>query len=82
MKVLKNRIAAEKDKAIIFSCGTALRPLVARGIIPDLHIESERTFHVYEWLQNAGNSEVFENTILVGPNILPPKKTRSGAFSL
>ncbi len=66
-------IFAEKDKAIIFSCGTALRPLVARGIIPDLHIESERTFHVYEWLQNAGNQEVFDSSVLIGPNILPPK---------
>lgn len=35
-------IAALQDRAVVMSCGTALRPLLARGIVPDLHVELER----------------------------------------
>ena len=35
-------IKANKDKAVIFSCGTALHKLYKEGIIPDFQIELER----------------------------------------
>ncbi|MDR2904949.1 MAG: DUF115 domain-containing protein [Helicobacteraceae bacterium] len=38
---------------IIFSAGTALKPLILNGILPDFHIEIERGDHLYEILKNA-----------------------------
>ncbi len=34
-------IAANRDRAIVVSCGSALRPLLKRGIVPDFQIETE-----------------------------------------
>lgn len=62
-----------ENKAVIVSCGTALRSLLAKGIIPDIHVEVERTLHVYQWLSYAATPEAYEKTILIGPNTLHPK---------
>jgi hypothetical protein len=51
-----------RNNAIIISCGSALRSLSQQGIVPDIHIEVERTYHVYEWLSYAATPEVFEKT--------------------
>ena len=34
-------IKANADKAIVVSCGTGLKPLLANGITPDFHVEGE-----------------------------------------
>ncbi len=34
-------IKANADTAVVISCGSALRPLLAEGIVPDFHIELE-----------------------------------------
>ena len=66
-------IKQHKDRAVVISCGTALRTLSKQGIVPDIHIEVERTFHVYDWLKYAATSDVYENTVLIGPNTLHPQ---------
>ena len=62
-----------RNNAIIISCGSALRSLSQQGIVPDIHIEVERTYHVYDWLRYAAIPEVFEKSILIGPNTLHPQ---------
>ena len=62
-----------QNNVIVISCGTALRSLSQYGIVPDIHVEVERTYHVYDWLRYAATPEVFEKTILIGPNTLHPQ---------
>jgi hypothetical protein len=62
-----------RNNAIVISCGSALRSLSQQGIVPDIHIEVERTYHVYDWLRYAAIPEVFEHSILIGPNTLHPQ---------
>ncbi len=66
-------IKRHQEQAVVISCGTALRVLSKQGIIPDIHIEVERTLHVYDWLRYAATPDVYEKTILIGPNTLHPK---------
>lgn len=42
-----------RDRVVIFSAGTALRPLLRNGIIPDFHCELENGPQVLEVLQEA-----------------------------
>ena len=48
-----------QGKAIIFSCGSALRPLLMAGIRPDFHCELENSWQtfrsVYEIIQDTGD---------------------------
>jgi hypothetical protein len=39
-----------QNRAIIFSCGSALMALYKAGITPDFHVEIERTYSVDAWL--------------------------------
>jgi hypothetical protein len=45
-------IKAREDEFIIVSCGTSLRPLLANGITPDIHIEMERTSTTLPWIDS------------------------------
>lgn len=66
-------LKANQHRAVIISCGTALRALNQHGVVPDIHIEVERTLHVYDWLSSAATPENYERTVLIGPNTLHPK---------
>ncbi|PAF44481.1 6-hydroxymethylpterin diphosphokinase MptE-like protein [Helicobacter sp. 11S02596-1] len=46
-------IKSNQNKMIIFSCGTALKPLKAYGITPDFQIEIERIDYLLDVLQDA-----------------------------
>lgn len=46
-------IKKNQDRMIIFSCGTALKPLKAYGIKPDFQIEIERIDYLSKVLQSA-----------------------------
>lgn len=62
-----------KGKAVIFSCGTALRILVQNGIIPDYQIESERTYSKYIGLSQMGvDKKYFEQITFIGLNVIHP----------
>ncbi|WPM32370.1 DUF115 domain-containing protein [Hydrogenobacter sp. T-2] len=45
-----DKIKEYKDKAVIFSCGTAISALQRAGIVPDFHVEIERTKYTYDTL--------------------------------
>ncbi len=71
-------IASVQDKAVIVSCGTALRPLVMMGIEPDFHVELERTAHVPLWIEQSSKgvdsfSEMIKNTIFIGVSQVHPR---------
>ena len=42
-----------RDKVVLFSCGTALRPLLRHGIVPDFHCELENVPQVVDALEAA-----------------------------
>lgn len=51
-------IKQNQDKMILFSCGTALKPLLKAGITPDFQIEIERHNYLYEVLEAAPLGEI------------------------
>ncbi len=66
------RLRALKDKAIIFSCGSTSGTLCKAGIVPDFHIEMERTRTTYPWLIR-GTTESFRNDVtLLALNTVAP----------
>lgn len=42
-----------RDRVVLFSCGTALRPLLRHGLVPDFHCELENGTQVYEVISEA-----------------------------
>lgn len=68
----KDFLLANRDKAIIFSCGTALGSLAKLGIKPDFHIEMERTRPVVEWIETSTDEEFRKDVILLGLNTIHP----------
>ncbi len=48
-------LSKNQDKALIVSCGSALRALLKNGIQPDVHFELERTAHVPHWIKNSAD---------------------------
>ncbi len=47
------QIKALRNRTIVFSCGTALRPCLLAGIVPDYHVELENHPHLYDILSEA-----------------------------
>lgn len=62
-----------KDKAIIFSCGTALRPLLRNGIRPDFHVELERDDVVPRGLNKMREEFSFKDITLITATTVPPE---------
>ena len=54
-------IAANKDRAILISCGSAISALHKVGIKPDIHVETERTKIVYDFLVNLNDPEYLQD---------------------
>lgn len=52
-------IKENSGKAVVFSCGSALRTLYINGIEPDFHVELERTAHVPLWIKKSEDSVEF-----------------------
>lgn len=67
------QIKKYQDKALVISCGTSLMPLHRNGIIPDYHVEVERTDHVAGVLKALDNPELLQQTTLIGMNTLFPE---------
>lgn len=61
-----------RDKAVIFSCGSALSALARAGIRPDFHIEIERTETTYHVLQDSVPADFLKDIPLIGSTILYP----------
>lgn len=62
-----------QDKALVISCGTSVMPLHRNGIVPDYHIEVERTDHVDGVLRALDSPELLKQTTLIGMNTLYDK---------
>lgn len=58
---------------LIVSCGTSLTTLLNNNIVPDIHVEMERTLSNYTIKANALHDPRLSNTILVGLNTLAPQ---------
>jgi hypothetical protein len=61
IKMIKER----EDDFIIISCGTSLRPLLANGITPDIHVEMERTSGTLPWLESIPNQEQLKSIQII-----------------
>lgn len=65
-------IKENKNKFIIFSCGSTLKSLYKNGITPDFHIESERTKDVYNWIIDINDASYLKKIYLLSFNNIYP----------
>jgi hypothetical protein len=66
-------IREHRDRAVVFSCGTALGSLARAGIKPDFHVEMERSRPVVEWIENSTTAEEREGVTLLALNTVHPE---------
>lgn len=62
-----------QNSAVIISCGTALKPLLDKGIIPDIHIEQERPAMIYDWIKKVGHEKTLKEIDLICLNTVYPE---------
>jgi hypothetical protein len=62
-----------REQAIVFSCGTALRPLLSNGIRPDFHVELERDDVVPRGLNKMREEFDFTGITLITATTVPPE---------
>ena len=65
-------IEQSKDKAIIISCGSAISALHKVGIKPDIHVETERTKVVYDFLVNLDDPEYLRDVLFLSTDVIHP----------
>ena len=65
-------IKKHQGKAVIFSCATALKVLEANNIIPDYHLESERSKLQYNKLVDGVSKEFMKKVKFIGLNVTDP----------
>lgn len=58
-------VKENQDKAVVVSCGTALKVFHKAGIVPDFHIEVERTKGVKDFLDTIDDPEYFSKITLI-----------------
>jgi len=61
-------IRRAQERAVVFSCGTGLTPLVRSGVRPDFHIELETSTQRYALARQVEDEEIFEKTTLIASN--------------
>jgi hypothetical protein len=66
-----------QDKAVIFSCGTALSVLANAGIHPDFHVEKERPSVIHEVITSTVERDFLKGIHFLGLNVIYP-----GVFDL
>ncbi|MDO6385109.1 MULTISPECIES: motility associated factor glycosyltransferase family protein [Uliginosibacterium] len=62
-----------RDRAVVFSCGTAISALARAGIRPDFHVEIERTALTNRFLAATLNESWKGEVPILGLSILPPE---------
>ena len=65
-------IERNKDKAVIISCGSAISALHRVGIKPDIHVETERTKIVYDFLVNLEDPEYLRDVLFLSTDVIHP----------
>ncbi len=63
------KIREYQDRAVIFSCGSTIGALAREGIVPDFHVEIERTKYTYDTLAEVDRS-FLKRTVLIANNPL------------
>lgn len=58
--------------AIVVSCGTALKPLLAYGIVPDYHVEIEQNATTFDHLQHTCEPEKLQQITLISFSSIHP----------
>lgn len=61
-----------KDDAVIFCCGTAINTLLANDIIPDFHVEVERTRFTVDLLEEFVDHDKMKQINLLTVNLMHP----------
>ncbi|MCS6943351.1 MAG: DUF115 domain-containing protein [Geminocystis sp.] len=64
-----DKIRKYQDKAVIFSCGSTISSLERAGIVPDFHVEIERTKYTYDTLVEI-SGDFLRQIILIADNPL------------
>lgn len=62
-----------RERAIVFSCGTALGSLAKAGLKPDFHVEMERSRPVVEWIEGATGPADRADVTLLALNTVHPE---------
>jgi Glycosyltransferase Maf N-terminal domain/Protein of unknown function DUF115 len=62
-----------RDRVVLFSCGTALRPLLRNGLVPDFHCELENGPQVYEVIEEARNFGDISSVHLIASATIDPR---------
>lgn len=61
-----------RDRAVLFSCGTALSALEHVDVIPDFHFEKERPFLIHEVLTETVGEDFLKQIHFIGANVIYP----------
>ncbi|HXY99711.1 MAG TPA: 6-hydroxymethylpterin diphosphokinase MptE-like protein [Stellaceae bacterium] len=62
-----------RDRVVLFSCGTALRPLLRRGLVPDFHCELENGPQVFEVISEAREHGDLSRVCLIASATVDPR---------
>lgn len=68
-----DRLKEIRDRVVLFSAGTSLRPLLRNGIVPDFHCELENGPEVLDVLQEAGKHGDLSQITLIASLSLDPR---------
>jgi hypothetical protein len=61
-----------EDKVVIFSCGSAILPLLKHGIIPDFHVALERTRFTYDYYNEFIPKDIIKQINFLTVNVMHP----------
>jgi hypothetical protein len=62
-----------RDRIVLFSAGTALRPLLRNGILPDFHCELENVTHVYDVISETAKIRDLSSVTLLASATVDPR---------
>ena len=66
------KLTALKDRTVIFACGSAMPPLLKKGIIPDFYVELETHPVTLDYVRLVEEFDVHHKTIFLGSTGVPP----------
>ena len=69
-------IRLHQSKAIIISCGTALKALFEYGITPDFHAEVEQNGATYNWINQVPNKQFLKSIKLLSTSAVHPETAK------
>lgn len=73
LDALKPLLEQYGERAVLFSCGTALAALEHAGIVPDFHVEKERPNIVYDVLTHSVSETFRKRVRFIGASVVHPE---------